>query len=258
MNEQKIIESGLLELYVMGSLAGSEKRIVEHAIKEIPSLRNHIYEIENALYKFADAHAIQPPSSLKNDILKQIRNQPSEPQGNIKQPPPSNGKSYLSLFLVSTIAALGMIFYSLSTYYKYQSLESDYNRERIICDSLAQVHQSKQLLLANLARPGTKALDVEATDKFPTTSLVLHYNEANKSNHLHLYDLPPLLADQSYQLWSLRDGEDPMPLEVFQGDDNIFEVTYVDNTSAYAITIEKSGGSQSPDLTNLIGVIPVS
>ena len=256
MNKQKILESGLLELYVIGSLEGSEQRAVEEALKQFPELKSELYLIENALAFYANSHAITPPVVLKKDILSKIRNEGSKTTLTTSAPPAAK-PSYLLPFLIAGLTALALLIYVVITQQKYDNLETNYNKDRIICDSISSSNSEKQVILASISSPNNKLLQVQPTDKFPETKLVIHHNPEIKTNYIQLDDLPPLAADQSYQLWSLRDGQDPMPLNVFQGDTNIFEVSFIDNTNAYAITIEKSGGSETPDLTNLIGVIPV-
>ena len=258
MNKNKIIESGLLELYVIGSIENSDKRIVEKALKQYPELQSELNLIEDALYFYAKSYALVPPASLKQNILSDIKKQPkttrnTTPTNVEKVPKPS----YLLPFLIAGLTALALLIYTVITQNKFEDLETNYNRDKITCDSISSSFEKSQVMLANLASPNNKVLQVQPTEKFPDTKLIIHHNPENKANYLQLDDLPPLAADQSYQLWSLRDGADPMPLNVFQGDENIFEVSFIDNTSAYAITIEKSGGSTTPDLTNLIGVIPV-
>ena len=72
-----------------------------------------------------------------------------------------------------------------------------------------------------------------------------------------MVNLPDIASDQAFQLWSLKDGADPMPLDVFADKNKIIEVAFVDNTATYAITIEPKSGSKSPTLEKLIGTIGV-
>ncbi|MBK8625039.1 MAG: anti-sigma factor [Saprospiraceae bacterium] len=64
-------------------------------------------------------------------------------------------------------------------------------------------------------------------------------------------------SNQAFQLWSLKDGVDPMPLNVFADKNTIIPVDFIDQTATYAITIEPKGGSKSPSLDKLIGTMGV-
>jgi len=46
-------------------------------------------------------------------------------------------------------------------------------------------------------------------------AVYLHHNTVNKKNFLQLVNLPEITADQTFQLWSLKDGAAPMPLNIF-------------------------------------------
>ncbi len=74
---------------------------------------------------------------------------------------------------------------------------------------------------------------------------------------MQLISLPNITKDQVFQLWALRDGVDPMPLDIFADKNKIIPVNYIDNTTTYAITIEPKGGSKSPSLDRLIGTMGV-
>ena len=63
MKLNEILESGLLELYVLGKLSGDELRIIEEALAQYPSLKGELLEIERALFKYDNLHKITPPSS---------------------------------------------------------------------------------------------------------------------------------------------------------------------------------------------------
>ncbi len=72
MTINEIRESGLLELYVIGDLEGEELRIVENALLEYPILKKDIREIEYALFKLADARAIEPHGAVKPLLMATV------------------------------------------------------------------------------------------------------------------------------------------------------------------------------------------
>ena len=59
------IETGVLELYVLGNLTESEKLSVEAMLVKYPELNNEVSEIEAALESYATAQAIQPDESVE-------------------------------------------------------------------------------------------------------------------------------------------------------------------------------------------------
>ena len=55
MDIQKYIESGILELYVAGSLSEKENEEVHNAVKKSPELLAEVTSIENAIVKLTAA-----------------------------------------------------------------------------------------------------------------------------------------------------------------------------------------------------------
>lgn len=73
-NLQSYLESGILELYVLGDLSLSEKLSVEERLLAQPELKKELLEVELALENFANNNAIFPADELEaitiNAILK--------------------------------------------------------------------------------------------------------------------------------------------------------------------------------------------
>lgn len=66
------IESGILELYVLGELNTQEQHEVEAMAVKYPEVKQEISAIELAMEKYAIQHAVQPSVSLENKILARI------------------------------------------------------------------------------------------------------------------------------------------------------------------------------------------
>lgn len=69
MKLEEIRESGLLELYLHGSLEESEQIIVTQALERYPELQQELKEIEFALLKHAENYAIKPHGVVKPMLL---------------------------------------------------------------------------------------------------------------------------------------------------------------------------------------------
>lgn len=250
MTLNEIRESGLLELYVLGELSEKDENIVNEALTEFPELQTDIKEISAALTTYAQANAIPAPNSLYESIESQIKDSKSNNSG---------GSSSNSWIWILSVLALGFLSYGI-----YQNLlksqlaeenqrilvdceeENDEMREQL--DFYQEIHDKENTIYA-----------VAATDKYPETKLYLHKNNATNKNFLQIQNLPEITADQSYQLWSLKANQDPIPLDVFNPEGDAFlEVENVEDTNTYAITIEPRGGRQTPTLENLIGTFAIS
>jgi hypothetical protein len=66
------IESGILELYVLGDVTPAEKQQVEAMVQNHPVVKAELEEMEKALESYAFANAIQPSENQRNKILNSL------------------------------------------------------------------------------------------------------------------------------------------------------------------------------------------
>lgn len=261
LNVKDIKDSGLLELYVLGDISQEERSMVRTALIKFPELHKDIREIEFSLLQYAKLHSVEPSAGLKDNIIKELSQSnvaTNKLDSNSASSASMSRRNYFIPLIFSLLAALGLLAWTIFQNGERKKIESQYQKDQIICDSLLQVNQVKDQLFIALSDPGNRIIEVDPTEKYSGTNLYVHYNQATQKNYIQLVDLPAINANQSYQLWSLKETGDPIPLDVFQGDEKIFEFTFEEGTNAYAITIEPRGGQTSPTLENLIGVIPLA
>lgn len=254
MGITEIRESGLLELYVIGGATTDEIKIVEQALIDYPQLKEDLYEIGGALEVYAKVHQVEPSEGVKEKILKQVSSsRPITDKSSIV----SVGIPSWITYVLAALAGLMFLLY-FSTNSKHISLQTEFEKLQIDCDSIQQASEAQYAVLEQLQSPNNEILAFSATEKFEQTELSLIYNAADKQNFIQVKNIPSISNQESYQLWSLKPGVDPIPLTVFQGDEGLFiPVSFEDGTATYAITIENLGGAQSPNLDNLIGTVNV-
>jgi len=252
----QIRESGILEQYVLGKLNQDEADNLRTYLLAYPELKSDIREIESALFHYADAYKITPPSGILQNIKKQL---------NFSDPNPSlnsnNEKSNFDKILTPLLLALA-VGLSLFLFINKNKLQKTLEEKNALIKECEENNRENTLQLATLEHlnnPETQVVNIEATPNYPETQIVIYVNDSNKKNILYLNNLPQLAANESFQLWSLGAEGAPKPMDVFDSLDSKFlNSGYIDATAAYAITIEKKGGSESPNLEKLIGVFKLS
>ena len=110
------------------------------------------------------------------------------------------------------------------------------------CANQSQQQFARIDLLEQLTQEGVEIVHMTGTDKYPQTNLYFYHNPETQRNFIQVQELPAITASQSYQLWSLKTDLAPIPLDVFQGTDDLIEVRYEGDSQSYAITIEPFGG----------------
>ena len=243
----------------MDQLSTAEKAEVEGYIRTFPELKVDITEIERSLELFAKSASLKAPAGLKDKILDQIKNEGASEK--TKPHTPSSG-SFGMWRMVAALFGLGILLFGYLFWQKSndaERLQQELTASRDSCEQSTQQLTDQLRLLQQLTYPDNKILPFTATPGFASTDLYLHHNAETKRNFIQVRNLPAIAANQSYQLWSLKPNQAPIPLDVFDlPATGLIEVRYVDGTETYAITIEPRGGKDSPTLENLIGTVGVA
>ncbi len=244
MSIKDIRESGLLELYVLGDLSAVENKTVENYLLEFPELNGDIDEIRSGLELYDKVHATDPPAGIIESILATAP--PPRTTRVVKNKIPAYMYGLLGLLTALLIAGIFYHFHVVS------------EKDQLIveCERLRNDSQSSNDLYASILDGDNQMVIGQSTDKFSSAETVLILNEQEQRAFINARSLPSINANQQFQLWSLKGGLDPRPLDVFDGVDATFlEVEFVPATDAYAITIEPRGGSTTPNLDDLITVV---
>ena len=236
----------------MDQLSTVERAEVESHLVTFPELRVDLNDIERALEFFAKATALSAPAGLKTKIMDALKDEfiPDTRSG-------SGGIWRLFAFLFG-LGLVVMAYLFMQRNNQLNSSELELAALRDTCQTTQQRLNSQLQLLQQLTVPQNKIIPFTATPGFASTDIYLHHNAATKRNFIQVRSLPALTADQTYELWSIKTGQAPKRMDLFGSPSNgLVEVQYVEGTDVYAITIEKSGGVDSPTMTNLIGTVAV-
>ena len=263
MTVKEIRDSGILEYHVLGLLSEDEIRQVEGYLEQFPELKQDYLEIQQVTHAYAESQSISPNPNLEERILEGISKGTTKSAGrkNSSTPTKSDNQSniwkWLSMFLFM-LTILGF-WYLSQLRQDLNSLQQRFDSLQRTCDSVQQNNDTRFALYENLRHAANRPLAMTATDGFQETQLVFHTNTTTQQNFVQIINLPAIASNEAFQLWSLKDGVAPIPLNVFRGDDDaIIGVDFEPGTGTYAITIEPEGGSQTPNLAKLIGTVGVS
>ena len=119
-------------------------------------------------------------------------------------------------------------------------------------EELTQQQQQTSTFTQAIAQIGTKQVVLISTQQKPTKAIVF-WNAENHTVWLVDTDLPQLPADNQYQLWGIVGGK-PTDAGVFDSNGGkaiAIELKAISKPQAFAVTIEKSGGSVNPTLSTL-------
>ncbi|WP_299210085.1 anti-sigma factor [uncultured Dokdonia sp.] len=259
---QAYIDSGVLELYVYGTLSEAESLEVSRLVALHPELKAEVEQIEAALQQLASAAAPYTPSNFESI---QAKIQSKEGDGVI---PLSRKRIPAATYLGWAAAVLLLVAVG------YQFTEKQKLEEKITTIEREQILQEGKILIAEEDLQKTKALLDVLRDKdviavplgaqaiAPEAYASIYWDKETGKAYVDVRGLPTPPKGKVYQLWSLTlDPLTPTSMAVLNQYDTdgtqLFEIENPNASEAFGITLEPEGGSASPTLEQLyvLGVV---
>lgn len=262
-NLKAYIESGVLELYVLGDLPVSERLEVELMLKRHPELKLEILEIEKALQKYAESQAIAPSENLRPEVLAAINAE------EIKHEPSVIAISTNSNFYKYAFAAsVALLLLSLISLINLQSELKELNNKIAVLEQSNQQFSSRVNYMESQLSNAKQSLQIfhnpqeytlvnlKGTANAPTASMTVAFNTQKSEVMIDLASLKMPANDKQhqYQLWALVDGK-PIDLGVFDVQNDSIGMQLmksIQNAQAFAVTLEPRGGSVNPTMEQMI------
>ena len=260
MESKEIIPSGLLELYVLGLASNEENTQVQQWIKQFPEVEKEIEEIQSAVESYALAQAVQPDQSVKKKILEQVglsSNNNVVPeltfQKNEKVKVHTIPSYYKWAVAASIVLLIGSLIINYTYYNKYQSATADLqtaqnelNKQKEIA---AGMNKDMQVVTDKNAMP----VVLKGTPHAPDALAKIFWMQNTGEVYVDATNLPQPAVDKQYQLWAIVDGKpvDGGMISLQKGVYKIQKMKSFGKAEAFAITLEKQGGSPTPTMEEM-------
>jgi len=252
------IESGILESYVLGALSVGEEQEVLKMIVKYPALKEELVLIESGLEDFAMATAIPPAAGFEQLVYNKIfnSNAPASVVDNNTANPCKKAWNYT--YALGTIL-LGSFIFGGYTYFnsnaQQQELDTIKKEQAVYAENYneikAQLEDLEDFVRVTKDKE-FKHISLAGTDNAPDAASVVYWNPVTEEVFFTIQNLKSLAEDQQYQLWAIIDGA-PVDAGVFSpGKKPIYRLKNIKGTpAAFAVTIEPSGGLESPTLVTM-------
>ncbi len=261
MNIKEYISSGILETYLLGGLSTAEAAEVKVYAQQYAEIRAELNRLEEDLENLALSYAKKPSSSLKSKISSKLDF--VEPKEVKVIPIPSFYKQAIAASIVFAIVSATSAAYFWNKWQEAEgrvlTLESE---KTVLTDNFNFTKQKLERATNSISLmqdTNSVLVTLKGSALSPNAVAKVLWNKSTKDVYLGgLAELPAPSADQQYQLWALVDGK-PVDMGVFDLDKNtsLQRLKTIGNAQAFAVTLEKKGGSPTPTLTALylIGTI---
>lgn len=255
METKEYIESGILELYVYGSLTESESEEVAAMAKKHPEINAEILAIEQSI--IALSSSFSPSQSAENYAKIKEKLALKTPEV-IPMTPNKNWSQYIG-WAAAILLLVGIGF-------QYNQLEQTNNQvvnatieKAKIEKERNQLELSKKAIETNLAVVKDEKNTVVALagqTVAPESSAKIYWNQETQVVYVDASGLPEPPKGMVYQVWALK--LNPLTptsiglLENFdKNDQRFFAVSNTGDAQAFGITLEPAGGSLTPTMEQL-------
>ncbi|WP_426327503.1 anti-sigma factor [Pedobacter sp. R-06] len=277
-NLKAYIESGVLELYVLGDLSPEEALQIEEMASQYPEVRDEIAAIEHAMEQYAMQNAVEPSADVETRLFEKLGLSEVEENVNV-QPEPIYTEEPRIIRLDGSDAKVRTLRYALVAciallVISTAALFITYNKLNAAHDQIASLNLDKQKFAGVVSKlefenQGLDNMAAMADSKewatirmagqafSPNSKMKVYWNKKDKSvliNYVAM-DLPKTDAAHQYQLWALVNGK-PVSLGVFGKTDStnneaLVKMQAIQEAQAFAVTIEPMGGSVNPTMEKL-------
>lgn len=251
MNIEEYISSGIVESYVLGQLSDAEMAEVTAMALKHPELKAEIELVEDTLLKYASKN---PPPALKGKIASKL----SLNETSIVSIDQKKIKTSRWLVAASITLLIGSSIYNVILMNKLRSTEDQLSilnsdNEKFVKDFEAQSKSYGEMAeqMAILMQPENKKVMLKGMELAPNALATVLWNQQSKDVYINVNDLPMPSDDKQYQLWAIVDGK---PVDIGMLDMNpelppFHKMKSINGAQAFAVTLEKKGGSPIPTMT---------
>ncbi len=262
MNINDIISSGLLELYALGLSSPEETTQVQDWINQYPEVKQELHDIQVSLESYAQANAVAPSSSVKEKILSQIsagdnvnRLTFSKNENKITETVSYRIPSFLKIAAAAMLILLiGSLILNYSYYQKYQSANNNLAaaQQKVAQQEAANVAMNKDIDV--MTDRNSKPVVLTGTAHSPEALAKIFWMKNTGDVYIDPSNLPAVPAGKQYQLWAIVDGK-PVSggmISTEKGTYHIQKMKSFGKADAFAITLEKAGGSPTPTMDEMV------
>lgn len=276
MNIDNYISSGAIESYVLGLATAQEAAEVQQLSLQYPEIKQAIADFEASLEAAAFANAITPTASNKEKLMFTLQDEfaapiidsneaiasttldetsstPEQETAVIRKMNPLRFVAAASIILLVISGGLNVYYYSKYDEANKQVVALLNEKNTLIADNKSMQVKYSDISASLQALSDTNIIKVpmKGAPGKETNLATVYWDSKTKDVYLYANNLPKAPSDKQYQLWALVDGK-PVDAGMLSADCNgVCRISNINKAQAFAITLEKKGGSPTPDLTQL-------
>jgi anti-sigma-K factor RskA len=254
------IESGIIESYVLGLASAEEATELEMLCKQHADIKNAVDEFEALIENQAFKDAIVPPAHVRDKLMSALAAEFAKAQTPVVPLPvdTTKAKSFsliryfaaasVILLIASTVLNIYLYNNYLSVNNKYQALLTERNSLQANNDVFRTRINNLEQSMRVIENPDVKIITLKGLPGKENNLASVYWDSKTKDVYLLPTKMDATPSDKQYQLWAIVNGK-PVDAGIFAECDGLCKMKNIPDAQAFAITLEKKGGSPTPTLS---------
>jgi anti-sigma-K factor RskA len=261
LNVNEIISSGILELYVLGKTNAQETALVETWQSNHPEVAEELLAIEKSLELFDLANAVQPTANAKQNLFATMHkdNEFVSKKTTVTSTTESITTPVVKINFWKYAAAASIALLvggSIFTYNKVQDINTKLAKAETEIANQKQEIASLSQGVEGAASATSQQVVLKGTPSSPASTAKIFWVRNTGDVYVEASGLPAAPAGTQYQLWAIIDNK-PVDAGMIIADNkgkkyNIQKMKSFGKAQAFAITLEKEGGSLTPTMEKMV------
>ncbi len=268
MDSEKILQSGILEQYVLGLVSEEESAEIEVYMVAFPEVHEKVQRLRSCMEHYTGLHDISSPqkpnkkSSQTNcdKLSGKARTRCLSVETKFGQPQQKEQLAEMQNYtrLLAALASISIIFFAGLSIYFYQKqaneaavlaqVKQEFLELKAQHQSVVSQMQTTTTDNALLKDEMTRKMNMKGVGVMPEAEVIVYYNPKKKRTVLDPVSLPAAPKDHHYQLWAEVNQRNVNMGTISQGPEGhgLIPVEFVDNVDNFTITL-KSNADQSSE-----------
>lgn len=252
---KEYIDSGQLELFVFGVLPEDEMKQVAEDVQAHTALQEEVLRIEKSVLQLSSSVSKGVKPSHFVDLYISLKDKEKE-----KNVPAKTNWTLVSSWAAVFLAVVGLVWAFQQNNTLSSQLATTENEKQNIENKLVETQldlQTQEEILAFIRNNPVQVIDLPANEAVIQSAFAkVYYDASSQVAYMDLQGLPDPPEGMVYQVWSLlMQPLTPTSIGVIDefstNENKLFQLKGIPTSEAFGITLEPSGGSETPTLSNL-------
>lgn len=247
-----LLESDLLEKYLLGEVTALEETRIEHYIEHHPEVSERYSELQEELEFYAKSFA----KPIPNNEVKQLVFDA------IREDAESSKKGMPWYYIAASVAACAFAVTTIFLWNQNRLIStennsianqiSDLKNEIVSTNSKLQDMKSNYAVLNN---PETKKYVLSGNERARQLKTVAYINPEERLSAINIVSLPDLPKEKEFQMWANVDGQLVHLGTLEKADQKLLSLPYQENIKGYNIYIVPKGFIGEANAENMVASI---